>query len=91
MTKPMTKSILAAGTLALAVTITRVAPALRSAVATAAPAPASPWVSPGDGDESLARASSLAGIGAAPRDDESDSGDGGEGDDGGDDDDSSES
>src|SRR5438552_414572 len=35
----MTKSILAAGTLALAVTITRVAPAPHRAVATAAPSP----------------------------------------------------
>ena len=66
----MTKSILAAGTLALAVTITRVAPAPHRAVATAAPSPdpASTALVPGDDGEALARASraSLAGVGAAP-------------------------
>ena len=87
----MTKSILAAGTLALAVAITRVAPAPRPAVATAAPSPnpASTALVPGDDGEALARVScsSIAGLGTAPRDDGSDSGDGGESDDGGDDED----
>ena len=91
----MTKSILAAGTLAMAVTIIRVAPAAPAAVATTAPEPdpASTGILPGDDGEVLALASrsSLAGIRATPRDDGSDSGDGGEGDDDGDDDDSIES
>ena len=87
MTKPLTDSVLAAGALALAVTITRVGPALRSPVATAAhsPAPASE-LSVGDDGEALALVprSDLAGVGAVPQDDGSDSGDGGESDDGGD-------
>ena len=90
MTKPMTDSVRAVGALALAVTITRVGPALRSPVATAAhsPAPASE-LSVGDDGEALALVprSDLAGAGAVPQDDGSDSGDGGESDDGGDDED----
>ena len=94
MTNPMPNSILAAGAIALAVTITSVAPTARAAVATAAPSPdtASTTLFPGDDGEALAHAScsSIAGLGAAPRDDGSDSGDGGEGDDGGSDADGSE-
>jgi len=90
MTKPMTDSVRAVGALALAVTITRVGPALRSPVATAAhsPAPASE-LSVGDDGEALALVprSDLAGVGAVPQDDGPDSGDGGESDDGGDDED----
>ncbi len=91
----MTKSILAAGTLALAVTIIRVAPAPRPAVATDAPSSdqaSAASLSSDDGEVlALTFRASLAGIGASPRDDGSDSGDDGEGDDGGNDDDVSES
>ncbi len=94
MTKPLTDSVLAAGALALAVTITRVGPVPRAAVASAAqsPAPASE-LSARNAGEALALASrpDRAGLGAVPRDDGSDdgsdSGDGGESDDGGDDED----
>ena len=90
MTKPVTDSVLAAGALALAVVITRIGPAPRAAVASAARSavPASER-SPGDDGEALDRVSrsGLAGIGAFPRDDDSDSDDGGESDDGGDDED----
>src|SRR2546427_9815525 len=86
MTKPATDSVLAAGALALAVVITRIGPAPRAAVASAARSavPASER-SPGDDGEALDRVSrsGLAGIGAFPRDDDSDSDDGGESDDGG--------
>jgi hypothetical protein len=90
MTKPVTDSVLAAGALALAVVITRIGPAPRAAVASAARSavPASER-SPGDDGEALDRVSrsGLAGIGAFPQDDDSDSDDGGESDDGGDDED----
>jgi len=94
MTNPMPNSILAAGAIALAVTITSVAPTARAAVATDAPSPgqASPASLSGDDGEAPALGSRarLARVGTAPRDDGSDSGDGGEGDDGGDGDDGSE-
>jgi len=87
----MTDSIRAAGALALAVTITRVGPVPRAAVATAAhsPAPASEPSARNVGEAlALASRSDRAGLGAVPRDDGSDagsdSGDGGESDDGGD-------
>ena len=82
MTKPVTESVLAAGALALAVIITRVGPAQRAAVATAAhsPAPASECSLRDDGD-----ALALVPRSDLPQDDGSDSGDGGESDDGGDD------
>jgi hypothetical protein len=93
--KPTTKSILAAGTLALAVTA---GPAGQAPPAVIAPAsrssePVSAARSPMDDGEALASAcpSSLAGGRAAPRDDDPDSGDGGESDGGGDDDGGSES
>ena len=90
MTKPVTDSVLAAGALALAVVITRIGPAPRAAVASAARSavPASER-SPGDDGEALDHVSrsGLAGIGAFPQDDDSDSDDGGESDDGGDDED----
>jgi hypothetical protein len=75
MTKSTTAAIIGAGALALTVTVTRAAPA---AGAAAAPLPT-------EGREALASAARppLAGMGAAPRDDGSDSGD--EGDGGGDD------
>ncbi len=52
MTKPVTESVLAAGALALVVTITRVGPAQRAPVAAAAhsPAPASECSVRDDGD-----------------------------------------
>src|SRR5207247_10742748 len=85
---------LAAGASALAVTLPSVAPTARAAVATDAPSPgqASPASLSGDDGEAPALGSRarLARLGAAPRDDGSDSGDGGEGDDGGDGDDGSE-
>ena len=90
MTKPLTDSVLAAGALALAVTITRVGPPPRAAVASAAqsPAPASELSARNAGEAlALASRSDRAGLGAVPRDDGSDSGDGGESDDGGDDED----
>ena len=90
MTKPVTESVLAAGALALAVIITRVGPAQRAAVATAAhsPAPASECsVGSDEGALALVPRADLAGAGAVPQDDGSDSGDGGESDDGGDDED----
>jgi len=90
MTKPVTDSVLAAGALALAVVITRIGPAPRAAVGSAARSavPASER-SPGYDGEALDRVSrsGLAGIGAFPQDDDSDSDDGGESDDGGDDED----
>jgi hypothetical protein len=94
MTKPATDSVLAAGAIALAVIITRIGPAQRAAVASAAqsPAPASELSARNVG-EALAHAprSDRAGLEAVPRDDDSDdgsdSGDGGESDDGGDDED----
>ncbi len=93
MTKPKTKSILAAGALALAVTAS---PAAQAPVAIA-PAPwssepASPAQSLTDDGEALASAcpSSLAGGPSGPRDDDPDSGDGGESDGSGDDDGGSE-
>jgi hypothetical protein len=84
MTKPMTKSILTAGTLALAIATPRVGPAPCGAAPSTAAASTAPV--PGDGEETLARTSGspLAGVGAGPQDDGSDSGDQG---DGGDDDD----
>jgi len=90
MTKPVTESVLAAGALALVVTITRVGPAPRAPVAAAAhsPAPASECSVRDDGDAlALVPRADLAGAGAVPQDDGSDSGDGGESDDGGDDED----
>jgi hypothetical protein len=89
MTKPVTESVLAAGALALAVIITRVGPAQRAPVAAAAhsPAPASECSVRDDGDAlALVPRPDLAGAGAVPQDDGSDSGDGGESDDGGDED-----
>src|SRR3989442_13375437 len=86
MTNPAPDSALAAGALALAVVITRIGPAPRAAVASAARSavPASER-SPGDDGEALDRVSrsGLAGFGAFPQDDDSDSDDGGESDDGG--------
>jgi len=81
-TKP-TKSILAAGTLALAVTASRAAPAKRTAAALS-PGPASAARLPSDDRKTLASLcpSSLAGGENAPRDDDPNSG---EGDGGGDD------
>ena len=89
MTNPMTRSILSAGALALAVAITRFGPAWRAAAATPVPSRdgASTALPTTDAGEALASAprSSLAGLATAPQDDGSDSGD--EGDDGGDDED----
>ena len=78
MTRSRTKSILAAGTLALAVSVGHTAPAPRGL------SPSSIANLPGDGGGT--RLSSVAGGGAAPWDDDPDSGDGGE--EGGGDDDS---
>jgi len=77
-TRPTTKSILAAGTLALAVSVGPAARAPRGL------SPSSIANLPGDGGGT--RLSSIAGGGAAPWDDDPDSGDGGEDDGGGDDD-----
>ena len=88
-TKPKTKSILAAGTLALAVTASPAGQAPAAAAAPAAWSSAARWAM----DEAPAYAcpSSLAGGRAAPQDDGPDSGDGGESDDSGEDDGGSES
>ena len=89
-TKPKTKSILAAGALALAVTASPAAQAPPAGIAPAAwsSGPASAAQSPMDDGEAPASAcpSSLAGGRAAPRDDDPDSEDGGESDGSGDDD-----
>src|SRR5439155_382493 len=83
MTNPMPNSILAASAIALAVTITSVAPTARAAVATDAPSPGQASAASLSGDDGEAPAlgsrARLARLGAAPRDDGSDSGDGGGG------------
>ena len=89
-TKPKTKGILAAGTLALAVTASHAGQAPPAAVAPAPSSsePASAARSPMDDGEAPASAcpSSPAGGRDAAQDDDPDSGDGGESDDSGDDD-----
>ena len=86
MTKAVTASVLDAGALALVVTITRVVPTPRAPVAAAvhSPAPASECSVSDEDALALVPRSDLAGAGAVPQDDGSDSGDGGESDDGGD-------
>ena len=72
MTKPLTDSVLAAGALALAVTITSVGPPPRAAVASAAqsPAPASELSARNAGEAlALASRSDRAGLGAVPQGD----------------------
>jgi hypothetical protein len=83
MTKPVTESVLAAAALALAVIITRVGPAQRAPIGAAAHSPAPASERSGDALALVPR-SDLAGAGAVPQDDGSDSDDGGESDDDGD-------